>query len=117
LGADPISYAIANESFRADGPTLDAFTVRKEPKGHGTAQQIEGGLPQDARVVMIEDSMSTGGSTLKAIDLILDHGCTIVGALTIVDRESGGKEAMASKGLDLISLFTGEELKKAAQVV
>jgi orotate phosphoribosyltransferase len=115
LGADPISYAIANESFRDDGSTLDGFTVRKQPKGHGTGQQIEGGLPENARVVMIEDSMSTGGSTLKAIKVIRDYGCTIVGVLTIVDREMGGAAAMADEGLELVSLFTGEELKEAAR--
>lgn len=114
LGADPISYAIANASFRDEGPALDGFTVRKQPKGHGTGQQVEGGLPEDARVVMIEDSMSTGGSTVKAIEVIRDYGCSIVGVLTIVDREMGGKEAMASEGLELISLFTGQELKEAA---
>jgi orotate phosphoribosyltransferase len=115
LGADPISYAIANESFRGDGSTLDAFTVRKQPKGHGTGQQIEGGLPEDARVVMVEDSMSTGGSTLKAIEIVRAYGPAIVGILTIVDREMGGTEAMAAEGYELISLFTGEQLKDAAR--
>ena len=58
--------------------------------------------------------MSTGGSTVKAIEVIRAHGCTIVGVLTIVDREMGGKEAMAAEGFDLVSLFTGDELKEAA---
>lgn len=114
LGADPISYAIAHESFHDTGSVLDAFTVRKQAKTHGTGQKIEGGLPQDARVVLIEDSMSTGGSTVAAIHVVRDHGCTIIGVLTIVDREMGGQHAMAAEGLELISLFTGQELKQAA---
>jgi len=111
LGADPISYAIAGASFRDGGHALDAFTVRKQPKGHGTGQQIEGGLPEDARVVMIEDSMTTGGSTVKALAVVRAHGCEVVGVLTIVDRQGGGREAMAEEGLELVALFTGEELK------
>jgi len=103
LGADPISYAIASASFRDDGPTLDGFTVRKQPKGHGTGQQIEGGLPADARVIMIEDSMTTGGSTVKALEVVRAHGCEIVGVLTVVrgrrPRGDGGGGAGAGGAL------------------
>lgn len=114
LGADPIAYAIAHASFVVGRP-VDAFTVRKSPKAHGTGQQIEGGLPEDATVVMLEDSITTGGSTLRAIDIVRDHGCRIAGVLSVVDRQEGAAEALADAGVELISLFTGEELKEAAQ--
>jgi orotate phosphoribosyltransferase len=114
LGADPISYAIAHESF-AVGRPLDAFTVRKSPKGHGTGQQIEGGLPEDATVVVVEDSITTGGSTLRVIEIVRDHGCRIAGVLSVIDREEGAAEALADVGIEMISLFTGNELKGAAQ--
>jgi orotate phosphoribosyltransferase len=114
LGADPVSYAIAHESFAAGSP-LDAFTVRKEPKGHGTGQQIEGGLPENAVVVMIEDSITTGGSTLRAIEIVRRHGCRVAGVLTVVDRDEGAAAALKEVGVPLVSLFMGAELKEAAQ--
>ncbi|MEX2465826.1 MAG: orotate phosphoribosyltransferase [Gemmatimonadota bacterium] len=114
MGADPISYAIAHRSF-LDGAPLDAFSVRKQAKKHGTGQRIEGGLPSDARCVMIEDAMTTGGSTLDAIDAVLEHGADVIGVLTLVDRSEDAAARFGARGLPLIALYTGEALLRAAK--
>lgn len=114
MGADPIAYAIANASWRAGTP-MDAYSVRKEAKAHGTGQRIEGGLPTDARCLMVEDAMTTGGSTLKAIEAVEEYGATVVGVITLVDRSEDAKGLFASRGLPLISVFRGEELLEAAK--
>ena len=113
MGADPVSYAIAHFSF-LEGRPLDAFSVRKKAKDHGTGQRIEGGLPPDARVVLVEDTVTSGGSALEALDAIEAHGAEVVAVLAVVDREEGGRERIESRGLPLLSLFTGSELKDAA---
>jgi len=113
MGADPVSYAIARESF-ARGAPVDGFSVRKRAKEHGTGQRIEGGLPQGARCLVVEDSMTTGGSALKAIEAIREFGAEVVGVLTVVDREEGGAEALSATGLPLIALYRGPELRDAA---
>lgn len=113
MGADPVSYAIARESYDAGDPR-DAFSVRKSPKEHGTGQQVEGGLPSDARCLVIEDSMTSGASALKAVDVLRRHGCTIAGVLTLVDREEGGRELVESAGLPLVAVYRGTELLEAA---
>ena len=114
MGADPIAYAVAHQSF-LDGTPLDAFSVRKKAKEHGTGQRIEGGLPTDARCVMVEDAMTTGGSTLKAIDAVLEYGAEVVGVLTLVDRSEGAATLFGARGLPLISLYTGTELLDTAR--
>jgi len=114
LGADPVTYAIAHHSCDR-AKVLDGFTVRKEPKGHGTGRQIEGGLPEDARVVIIEDAVTSGGSALKAIEAIRQHGAHIAGVLCVVDRQEGGKERLDKIELPLLAAFTGPELLAAVQ--
>lgn len=114
MGADPVAYAIARESFDRGEPR-DAFSVRKQPKGHGTGQQVEGGLPTDARCLVVEDSMTSGGSALKAVEVLRDYGCTIAGVLTLVDREEGGRERLDAADLPLVAVFTGAELLEAAR--
>jgi orotate phosphoribosyltransferase len=109
LGADPVSYAIAYASALAGAP-LRCFTVRKEPKKHGTGQRLEGSFRAGDRVVVIEDSMTTGGSALNAAQAVRDAGGTVVGALTIVDREEGAREALAAEGIPLVALTTASEL-------
>ena len=114
MGADPVSYAVAHASW-VEGPPLDAFSVRKEAKGHGTGQRIEGGLPTDARVVVVEDSMTTGGSALRAVEAVEEHGARVVGVLTVVDREEGGRERLDDAGYPLLAVFSGPELLQAAR--
>ena len=109
LGADPIAYSIASHATRV-GRTLDAFTVRKRPKGHGTGRQIEGGLPTGAKVVVVEDSVTTGGSLLKALDVVVGHGAVVLGVLTLVDRQEGGAERLARAGYDFRAVFAAPDL-------
>lgn len=109
MGADPVSYAIAHESW-TDGPPMDAFSVRKTAKDHGTGRQIEGGLPSGARVVLVEDSITSGGSALRALDALEAHGAEVLAALVVVDRQEGGAEALGTRGVKLLSLFTAEDL-------
>lgn len=116
MGADPIAYAIAHRSWM-EGSPLDAFSVRKQAKQHGTGQRIEGGLPTGARCLVVEDSMTTGGSALEAIEAIRAHGATVAAALTVVDREEGAGPALAAQGLTLLSLFAGRELLDAASAI
>lgn len=114
LGADPISYAIAHASAlaheRGDGPLLRAFTVRKEPKQHGTGRQIEGPFSSGDRVVVVEDVITTGGSALKAVGAVRAAGGTVLGVLALVDREEGGREALEAAGLQVLTLVRASEL-------
>jgi orotate phosphoribosyltransferase len=113
LGADPVTYAIAHASWGSDRP-LDGFTVRKEAKGHGRGQRIEGGLPEGARCVVVEDSMTSGGSALEAVRAVEEYGAVVAGVLTLVDREEGGRERIAAEsGLPVLSVFTAKELLDA----
>jgi orotate phosphoribosyltransferase len=114
LGADPIAYAIAHRSA-LEGHSIDAFTVRKEPKAHGTGQQVEGGLAAGDRCLLVEDTMTTGRSTLQALKVVRNHGVTVLGVLTIVNRSDTAAELYQGEGLPLIALFTGEELLEAAR--
>lgn len=110
MGADPVSYAIAYASAQAGTP-IRCFAVRKEPKGHGLGKQVEGSFRSGDRVVVIEDSMTTGGSALKAAAAIRAAGGTVVGAFTLVDREEGAREALAAEQIPLIALTTADELR------
>ena len=114
LGADPITYAIVHRSALESAP-IDGFTVRKRAKDHGTGQRIEGGLPTKGRALMIEDTMTTGRSTLEAVEAVRTHGTEIVGVLTLVNRSDGAERFYQAQGLPLISIFTGEELLAAAR--
>ncbi len=110
LGADPIASAIALTSFLAGEP-VDAFIVRKEPKGHGTGQWIEGRktIPDGSRVVVIEDVVTTGGSALKAIERCRAERLLPVACVALVDRREGGREAIEAQGVPLDALFTRED--------
>ena|SRR2546428_4364696 len=109
LGADPVAYAVALAS-RRDPPTLDAFTVRKEPKSHGAGQLIEGCFTPGARVVVVEDVLTTGGSALRAIDTVRASGGSVSGVLVVVDREEGGRAAVESAGYAVRALVSVREL-------
>ncbi len=110
LGADPIASAIALTSF-LEGEPVDAFIVRKEPKGHGTGQWIEGRktIPDGSRVVVIEDVVTTGGSALKAIERCRAEKLEPVACVALVDRLEGGREAIEAQGVPLDPLFTRKD--------
>jgi orotate phosphoribosyltransferase len=94
LGADPIVCPVAALSHLA-GPPLRAFIVRKEVKGHGTARRIEGEVPAGSRVVVVDDVVTTGGSTLSAIGAAEEAGLEVVAVMCLVDREEGGAQRLA----------------------
>jgi len=109
MGADPVAYAIARAS--ADAPPLvQAFSVRKTAKEHGTRRRIEGNFTKGAQVVVIEDVITSGGSALEAIKVIQAEGGVILGVLAVVDREQGGLEAIAATGHRVVALTTTSEL-------
>lgn len=109
LGADPVSYAIARESAQTARP-LRAFTVRKEAKAHGAGRQIEGPFHPGDRVVVIEDVITTGGSALKAIEVLRAAGAVVEGVLAVVDRHEGGQSAIEALGIRVVSLTGAAEL-------
>ena len=111
LGADPLVTAVSLVSY-LDNEPIPAFIVRKEPKGHGTENYIEGksNLPDGTRVALLEDVVTTGGTLLDVIDRVIARGLQVGLVATVVDRQEGGEEALAAKGYKLLSLFTREEL-------
>ena len=109
LGADPVSYAIAAASDNSPTP-VDAFTVRKEPKGHGTRSAIEGCFPETGSVVVIEDVITTGASALKAIDVVLANGIEVDGVLAVVNRDAGGVAAIDAQGVQCVTLVSLSDL-------
>jgi orotate phosphoribosyltransferase len=113
LGADPIAYAISYASALESGKgrtLVRAFTVRKEPKTHGTGQLIEGPFCAGDRTAVVEDVITTGGSALRAAEVIRAAGGQVVGVLALVDREEGGREALERTGLEVRSLTRLSEL-------
>ena len=109
LGADPISYGISFISL-LDGNPVKPFVVRKEPKSHGTGRLIEGILSPGERVAVVEDVVTTAGSSIKAVRACREYGLEVIGVFAVVDREEGGKENIEKEGLTLYSLFTLKEL-------
>ena len=109
MGADPVSYAIAAASFGSDHP-VDAFSVRKEAKAHGAGRLVEGNFAPGAKVVVIEDVITSGGSARKAIEAVTREGGEVLGVLAVVDREQGGKQALEQDGYRVVSLTTATEL-------
>jgi orotate phosphoribosyltransferase len=107
MGADPLASAVSLVSHFGSRP-LPAYLVRKEPKGHGTGQWIEGlsALASGAEVAVVEDVVTTGASTLKAIERVRAEGLKPLGAFALVDRLEGGKEAIEASGVPVFALFT-----------
>ncbi|MFT4136416.1 orotate phosphoribosyltransferase [Microbacterium sp.] len=109
LGADPIANAILHESVRAGRP-LDAFVVRKEPKDHGRGRQLEGAEVAGKRVVVVEDTSTTGQSPLKAVDVLRREGAIPVAVATIVDRRTGAQAAVEAAGLTWLAAIDLDDL-------
>jgi orotate phosphoribosyltransferase len=109
LGADPISYAISYASAASDSP-LRAFTVRKEPKAHGTGKLLEGPVGEGDSIAIIEDVITTGGSALRAIEAVRSAGMSVAGVLALVDREEGGRQAIEKAGVSVVSLTTASQI-------
>jgi orotate phosphoribosyltransferase len=97
MGADPIATSILHAGASA-GKSIDAFVVRKEPKDHGRGRQVEGPEVAGKRVVVVEDTSTTGGSPLTAIAALEREGATVVGVAVVVDRNTGAKERIEAEG-------------------
>ncbi|MDD2556685.1 MAG: orotate phosphoribosyltransferase [Desulfuromonadaceae bacterium] len=107
LGADPIATATSLISS-LEGEPIPAFIIRKEPKGHGTGQWLEGrkNLAPGAKVVIVEDVVTTGGSSMKAIERAREEGLKVIGVVTLVDREEGGSECFTAASIPFKAIFT-----------
>ena len=105
IGADPIIGGVL-AAAGARGRELLGFLVRKEPKGHGTQRFIEGPVQPGMKVVIVDDVVTTGGSSLAAIDRIQEFGCEVVQVVAIIDRLEGGEANFAARNLTLRSLLT-----------
>ncbi len=116
LGADPLVSAVSLLSYIEKTP-LPAFIVRKQPKGHGTNQYLEGlkNFSAGARVCMLEDVVTTGGTLIKACERVRDAGFVVAGVLCVLDREQGGRQNCMEAGYSLQSIFTRQQLLQAGQ--
>ncbi len=109
LGADPVAAAMLH-SAAADGVVLDAFVVRKSAKQHGLQRRIEGMEVAGQRVLAVEDTSTTGGSVLTAVEALREAGATVVGVATVVDRDTGAREAIEREGLTYRYLLNLDDL-------
>jgi orotate phosphoribosyltransferase len=105
IGADPITAAVVAMSA-VRGTPITGFMVRKEPKGHGTNQYLEGPVQPGDKVVIVEDVVTTGGSSLTAIQRAEQFGLKVGRVIAIIDRMEGGAEAFAQRGYKFSSLLT-----------
>ncbi len=114
MGADPVAAAILHQGA-ARGLAYDAFVVRKEPKDHGRGRQIEGAEVTGKRVVIVEDTSTTGGSPLKAAEVAAAAGAEIVAVVTVVDRKTGAQAAVEAAGYEWRSIIDLDDLGLQAQ--
>ena len=113
MGADPVAYAMAHASWLAGEP-VHAFSVRKQPKDHGTGKRVEGCFHAGARVVVVEDVITSGKSALQACDAIEAEGGSVLAVIALVDREGGGREVVEACGYPVHTIFAVGELLAAA---
>jgi orotate phosphoribosyltransferase len=104
LGADPVATALLHAAA-ARGQDLDAFVVRKEGKAHGMQRRIEGPDVAGRRVVAVEDTSTTGGSVLTAVEALREAGADVVGVAVVVDRGTGARERIEAEGLPYVSVL------------
>jgi orotate phosphoribosyltransferase len=109
LGADPIADAVAYTSFIKNSP-MEAFVVRKTAKAHGTMQWIEGNVAAGDRVVIVDDVITTGKSTIEAITKAKEGGLEVVKVIALVDRQEGGKENIEALGHTVETVVTREDV-------
>lgn len=114
LGADPLATGISLGALDA-GAVVPAFIIRKEPKKHGTSQWIEGreNLAAGSELLVVEDVVTTGGSSLKAIEKVRAEGFKVTTLLAVLDRNEGGREALAAAGVKLVALATIDEIRNS----
>ncbi|MDJ0799427.1 MAG: orotate phosphoribosyltransferase [Calothrix sp. MO_167.B12] len=112
LGADPIVSAVSVVSALENRP-IPALIIRKEAKGHGTKAYIEGpSLPAGAKIVVLEDVVTTGQSAMKAVNRLRDAGYAVSSVISLIDRQQGGAEFYQSQGLNFSAVFNIEEIQQ-----
>ncbi len=113
LGADPIGTALSLMALLDKQVSLPAFIIRKEPKKHGTSQWIEGreNLAPGSDLLVVEDVVTTGGSSLKGIEKLRAEGFKVTTLLAVLDRKEGAEAALREAGVRLVSLATIEEVR------
>jgi orotate phosphoribosyltransferase len=109
LGADPVACAMMHAAA-AHGDVLDAFVVRKDTKAHGMQRRIEGIEVAGQRVLAVEDTSTTGGSVLTAVEALRESGAEVIGVVTVVDRATGAREAIEAEGLPYRHLLGLDDL-------
>lgn len=109
MGADPVAAAILHQGA-VRGLTYDAFVVRKEPKDHGRGKQVEGPDLEGKRVIVLEDTSTTGASPLKAIEALEKVGAVIAGVAVVVDRNTGARENIEASGYPYFAAIGLEDL-------
>lgn len=110
LGADPVAYAVLHaaageRALAPETPPVDAFVVRKSTKQHGLQRLIEGPDVCDRRVLVVEDTSTTGASVLTAVRAVQEAGAEVVGVATVVDRDTGAREAIMAEGVPYRALL------------
>jgi len=113
LGACPIASAVSLTSSLDGGKPLNAFYLRKEPKAHGMGKLLEGPVAPGTPVVVVEDVVTTGGSTFKAIDAAQAEGLRVLGVIALVDREENDAAAALRARLPFVSIFTRTDVRAA----
>lgn len=109
MGADPIASAVLHQGAIA-GKNYDAFVVRKEPKDHGRGKQVEGPDVSGKRVIVLEDTSTTGGSPLKAIEALKKAGAIVAAVAVVVDRNTGAKERIEAAGYPYYAALSLDDL-------
>jgi orotate phosphoribosyltransferase len=105
MGADPVATALLHQAA-ATGIQLDAFVVRKQAKAHGMARQVEGPSVVGKRVIVLEDTSTTGGSPLTAAEALVAAGATVIAVATVVDRDTGARQAIEAAGYPYLTAIT-----------
>ncbi|MCH2203449.1 MAG: orotate phosphoribosyltransferase [Fuerstiella sp.] len=108
IGADPIVGGVL-ATAATQNIELHGFLVRREAKGHGTKKYVEGPVQPGDRVVIVDDVVTTGGSSIEAVERVEEFGCRVVHAIGIVDRLQGGREAFEARGIPFSALFTVQD--------
>lgn len=115
MGADPICDAVSLISFTNNKP-IETVIVRKEEKTHGMSRDLVGNIDKISKIAIVDDVFTTGGSTLKAIDVIEKYpNVSIIGAIALVNREEGAKENLAARGITAHAIFTKSEILNFAK--
>ena len=109
LGADPLANALSVISWQQGRP-IKSFIVRKDAKAHGTQSALEGNVEPGERVVVLDDVITTGGSTIQAIERVREAGLEVDSVIAFIDREEGGREAIEKLVPEVRAVFTRTEI-------